>query len=96
MHPSAFDDASQSDPILAWNAGRRALMLPRLVPVSDDLADASRVGRLAVIRLLGKALRSERRRGRAGHWTYALDRHAALRQAFDLECAAFRARFGRG
>ncbi|PPD27253.1 MAG: hypothetical protein CTY20_13140 [Hyphomicrobium sp.] len=40
---------------------------------------------------LRRALRAERQRGIAGHWTYDLSRHAQLRDALDCEEAlAFR------
>ena len=34
---------------------------------------------------LARALRSERSRGRGGHWTYDLNRHIALSQAYAAE-----------
>lgn len=34
---------------------------------------------------LARALRSERSRGRAGHWTYDLNRHIGLAQAYRAE-----------
>ena len=73
------DDAT----IAAWDRRR---MLPRLIAIGpEELADDSREGRAAVIaRLLG-ALRGERARGRAGHWSYSLDRHIGLVQALAAE-----------
>ena len=41
----------------------------------------------AILASLGRALRAERNRGRAGHWTYDLNRHIALRQAYAAETA---------
>ncbi|PTW57689.1 hypothetical protein C8N35_110168 [Breoghania corrubedonensis] len=41
----------------------------------------------AVVARLAKALRGERRRGKAGHWTYDLNRHIALLQAYRAERA---------
>ena len=35
-----------------------------------------------------RALRAERKRGRAGHWAYDLARHAALHRAWIAERAA--------
>jgi hypothetical protein len=60
--------------------------LPRVIPVGpDEVADLSPEGRHAILRKLARALRAERSRGRAGHWTYDLNRHIALRQAFAAE-----------
>ena len=39
----------------------------------------------AILAGLRRALRAERNRGRAGHWTYDLNRHIALRQAYAAE-----------
>ena len=66
----------------------RARDLPLLLPVwPADLADTSAAGRERIVRLLRRALRAERARGLAGHWTYDLARHAQLRAAFDAERA---------
>lgn len=74
----------------------RDRMLPRLVPLTpDEIADRTRSGRLRVLDALLKALRGERRRGRAGHWTYSLDRHIGLVQAVAAERAAIIAIPGR-
>ena len=68
--------------VAGWDRSR----LPRLIPVGpDDLADTSRAGRLAVLRRILGALRGERMRGRAGHWSYSLDRHLGLVQALEAE-----------
>jgi Family of unknown function (DUF6477) len=70
----------------------RDRMLPRLLPVGpDEIGNVSIGGRLAIVRRLAKALRGERARGRAGHWTYSLDRHVGLHQAFAAETTALRA-----
>lgn len=67
----------------------RERMLPRLVAVSpEEVADRSRAGRIAVLRRLTRALVAERARGRAGHWSYSLDRHLGLVQAVAAERAA--------
>lgn len=69
----------------------RARILPRLIPVSvdtaalDDLATAERI-----VGLLQRAVRSERTKGRAGHWTYDLNRHLGLIQALRAETATLR------
>jgi hypothetical protein len=61
-------------------------MLPRLIAVGpEELADVSRTGRSVIIRRLLRALRGERVRGRAGHWSYSLDRHVGLVQALAAE-----------
>ena len=41
----------------------------------------------AILAGLRRALRAERNRGRAGHWTYDLNRHIALRQAYAAEAS---------
>ena len=74
-----------ADGVAAWD---RATMLPRLIPVgSEEIADESRDGRLAIMARLARALRGERVRGRAGHWSYSLDRHIGLVQAMAAERA---------
>lgn len=58
--------------------------LPRLIPATDaELADGSSVGRQRLLARLQRAIRAERKRGRAGHWSYDLNRHIALKQAID-------------
>jgi hypothetical protein len=42
-------------------------------------------GRRNVLARIARALRAERNRGRAGHWTYDLNRHIALAQAYAAE-----------
>ncbi|MDK9697501.1 MAG: DUF6477 family protein [Siculibacillus sp.] len=74
----------------------RTRMLPRLIPVGpEELADESREGRLAMLRRLARALRGERMRGRAGHWSYSLDRHVALVRAWAAEHRLIAATEGR-
>lgn len=66
----------------------RARHLPRLIPVGPaDVADDSPGGRRAILARLARALRAERNRGRAGHWTYDLNRHVGLAQAYAAERA---------
>jgi len=66
--------------------------LTRLIHASPtELADSSAVMTRSILARLARALRSERNRGRAGHWTYDLNRHIALRQAYEAE----KARLGR-
>jgi hypothetical protein len=65
--------------------------LARLLPLwPKELEDLSIAGRRHIIHTLDRALRAERRRGRAGHWAYDLSRHAALLATWRLECAALR------
>lgn len=64
----------------------RRRILPRLIAL--DPADLDREGAQldATIReRLARALRAERRSGRAGSWTYDLNRHLALLQAIAAE-----------
>lgn len=73
------------DGITNWVRDR---MLPRLVPLTPpEIADLSPEGRRRTLSALMRALRSERARGRAGHWTYSLDRHIGLLQAVAAERA---------
>lgn len=50
-----------------------------------ELDDLTLDGRKRVVAKLARALRAERRRGRAGHWTYDLARHAALLRIWTTE-----------
>ncbi len=64
----------------------RLRQLPRVLPVGPaELADDSDAARRKIVSRLARALRAERNRGRAGHWTYDLNRHAALAQAYEAE-----------
>jgi hypothetical protein len=66
----------------------RQAVLPRLLPVaSAELTDISRESTQKLCLRLASALRHERQRGRAGHWTYDLNRHLALLQAYRAERA---------
>jgi hypothetical protein len=66
-----------------WSRDR---LLPRLIGIGpEEIADTSRAGRLAVLKRLLRALRGERMRGRAGHWSYSLDRHIGLVRAVAAE-----------
>jgi hypothetical protein len=67
----------------------RARHLPRLIPVGpDDIADESPEGRMRILLRLARALRSERVRARGGHWTYDVNRHLGLMQAYEAESRA--------
>ena len=73
----------------------RRAALGRLLPLwPHELADESPQGRLRVVVRLRKALRAERRRGLAGHWTYDLARHVELLRLYRAEAAALSATAG--
>ncbi len=60
--------------------------LPALLPLWPvELDDVSEFGRAEIIARLRNALRAERRRGLAGHWTYDLGRHANMLRALYAE-----------
>ena len=72
----------------------RVRHLPRILAVGPaEIEDLSQAGRRAIVAKLARALRAERSRGRAGHWTYDLNRHIALSQAYAAETAAGRRGF---
>lgn len=57
-----------------------------VIPASPaELADRSEGGTRLILGKVRKALRAERRRGQAGHWSYDLNRHLALVQALGME-----------
>jgi len=60
----------------------------------EELADKSRLGHERRLALLRRALRAERQRGLAGHWTYDLARHERLWRVYRSEIAEFRVRHG--
>ena len=67
----------------------RARDLPRLIPVTTaDLAGEGRPD--AIVRLIERALRGERRRAGAGSWDYDPARHASLLRALRHETARLR------
>lgn len=67
--------------------------LPRLVPVlAEDIGSPDLQHRLRIVAMLRRALRAERARARAGHWTYDPARHAALIRAFTLEQRSLKTR----
>ena len=64
----------------------RARQLPRLLPLMpSEIRGGEPACTRAILLRLAKALRTERRLGRAGHWTYDLNRHIALVQAWRAE-----------
>ncbi|BCP52775.1 hypothetical protein K32_13920 [Kaistia sp. 32K] len=67
-------------------AYRRQTSLPPLLPMMpEEMADNGEAMRRRIVARLARALRAERMRGRAGHWTYDINRHIALRQAYEAE-----------
>ena len=68
---------------------RRERELMRLLPLwPHEIADRSLAGRRRMVAMLRRALRAERKRGLAGHWTYDLSRHAQLIGLYRAELAA--------
>lgn len=60
--------------------------LPRLARVlPGEIAAESTEGLAVILTRLERALRAERNRAKSGHWTYDLNRHIALRQAYLAE-----------
>lgn len=60
--------------------------LPGLMPMwPAEIEDTSETGRAHIVERLRNALRAERRRGLAGHWTYDLGRHAGMLRALSKE-----------
>jgi hypothetical protein len=63
--------------------------LPCLLPLwPHEIRDETATGARKLIARLQCALRAERQRGRAGHWSYDLNRHLDLVQAYKSEVAA--------
>lgn len=64
----------------------RSRHLPRLIAIDPVLIEDRSDGvRRLILAKLARALRAERNRGRAGHWTYDLNRHIGLKQAYAAE-----------
>lgn len=60
--------------------------LRRLIPLEpENLADVGLAGTLRIVAQLRRALRAERNRGKAGHWSYDLNRHLSLVAAIKAE-----------
>jgi len=69
----------------------RDVELPGLIGVWPSELRTESLGATArIVALLRRAIRSERQRGRAGHWTYDLNRHLALAEALRAEQARLR------
>jgi hypothetical protein len=71
----------------------RARDLPKLIALwPHELDDESQEGMFRVLGKLRRALRAERRRGLASHWSYDLNRHLGLLSAYKGELAGLRLR----
>ena len=69
----------------------RSRDLPRLLALwPHEIEDRTELGRRCLLAKLRRALRTERRRARAGHWSYDLNRHLALLSAYRGELAGLR------
>jgi hypothetical protein len=67
----------------------RRTELSRILPLwPHELDDETPEGRRRMVAKLRRALRAERRRGIAGHWTYDLARHVELLRVYRLEAAS--------
>ena len=67
---------------------RRTTLCRVLALWPQEAEDESAAGRLRIVAKLRKALRAERQRGLAGHWTYDLARHADLLRVYKQELQA--------
>jgi hypothetical protein len=93
-HPAfaATSRSANAAPARQQTDRERRNELARLLPLwPAEIDDLSLDGRRRIIAALERALRSERRRGKAGHWAYDLARHAALVKNWKCECAAMQA-----
>ncbi len=64
----------------------RSRHLRRLLPLApEDFSQDNLPATRAIVLRLANAMRQERRLGRMGHWTYDLNRHIALAQAYRAE-----------
>ena len=70
---------------------RRAALSRVLALWPQELDDLSAAGHQSIVGKLKRALRAERRRGIAGHWTYDLARHVELLHLYRQELAALTA-----
>src|SRR5205807_3533984 len=67
-------------------AYERGRMLPRVLPIGpDELRGAEPETTRRIVLKLARALRAERARGRAGHWTYDLNRHRSEEHTSELQ-----------
>jgi hypothetical protein len=64
--------------------------LPRLLPLwPHEVHPPDLAAHASLLARMRRALRLERQRGLAGHWTYDLARHALLLQAYRAETAEY-------
>jgi hypothetical protein len=64
----------------------RTRHLPGLIGIDPGiLSGGEAMPKAVIVEKLKRALRAERQRAKAGHWTYDLNRHIALRQALTAE-----------
>jgi hypothetical protein len=69
----------------------RARDLPRLIALwPRELGDQTSEGSLLILSKLRRALRAERRRALAGHWSYELNRHLGVMTAYKAELGLMR------
>lgn len=67
----------------------RSRDLPRLRALwPEEIEDRTEDGTRRLLAKLRRALRAERRRARAGHWSYDLNRHLGLLSAYKGELAS--------
>ena len=70
----------------------RERQLPRLIPIGpDEMTGEEPATTRRIVARLTRALRGERQRGRAGHWTYDLNKHLGLAQALRAETGRLQA-----
>jgi len=86
MTSSRKEAASDGAPRRALPEGASADQLA----VTRGLADQSPEGSLVILSKLRRALRAERRRALAGHWSYELNRHLGLMTAYKAELGLMR------
>jgi hypothetical protein len=77
-------------PPIARPINRRAALSRVLALWPEEADDLSAVGRQNMLARLKRALRAERRRGIAGHWTYDLARHVELLHLYRQVLVALR------
>jgi hypothetical protein len=80
--------AGSAAPMPRQEHERRAAVSRVIALWPHELDDSSHAGRQRVVAKLRRALREERRRGIAGHWSYDLARHVELLRVYRQELAA--------
>ena len=95
--PASFDnDEGHSSAMKTCPASPLHAAIGAIIPGNEG--DAGRCTVSASRRLLARlrrALREERQRGKAGHWSYDLNRHIALAEAHKTELSRLEALTGR-